>query len=178
MLIGRKFLFQFGDGDLLYNGICDALYAALYETENTPMHFQESSVVRIKEFLDDKTLLKNEIELLLSDIETTNICIVETGVHGTMPLLLKACDKRINHIMLYTTLPWFYSSWGQCCFTKKYEGLRMFETLNCQDKLFSFSHVKNKVFYVREIDDNKTIEESLAELNYWSHVTRITQQTL
>ncbi|MCL2425815.1 MAG: hypothetical protein FWD05_05715 [Oscillospiraceae bacterium] len=170
MLIGRKFLSQFGDGETLYNGISDALYTVLHDTKEIPSRFQESSVEHIKDFLLNNNSLRTELEKILSEIKTPNISIVETGAHGTMPLLLKACDRRINHIMLYTTLPWLYNSWGQYYYTKKYENLRLFETLSCQDKLLSFSQLKDGVFYIREIDDDKIIMDSRAELSCWNQI--------
>ncbi|MCL2662274.1 MAG: hypothetical protein FWE83_02965 [Oscillospiraceae bacterium] len=170
LLIGRKFLFQFGNGDLIYNSICDAVYTALYDTENTPYMFQDSSEEQIRIAVEDNELLSDAIIKILSDIQSPNIFVVETGVHGTMPLLLRVFDNRIKHIMLYTTLPWFYSAWGQSLYTRNYEELRLFETLNCQDLMFSFSSLKDDGFYIKEIDDNTIFNESLAELNYWKQI--------
>jgi len=170
LLIGRRFLCQFGDGDVLYNSISDALYMALHEADGSPSLFQESVVRKIKKVLAENQTLKRAIEEIMSGIKAQKICVVETGVHGTMPLLLKACDERIDQIMLYTTLPWMYDAWGECCYTKSYEDLRLFETVNCQDLLFSFSSVKGRAFYIREIADDKVKKESIKELCLWNQL--------
>jgi len=164
LLIGRKFLGQFGNGNDIYNKISNAVYTSLY---NDPEQFQVGVVEIIKEYLQSNQELKTSLQRVLSKIKQNSICIVESGTHGTMPLLLKAVDERVNSIKLYTTLPCLYNSWENVYYTKHYEKLRFFETLRCQDLLFTFSSIKDDTFYVKEVADHMIKREAFEELSHW-----------
>jgi hypothetical protein len=169
LVINRKFLFEFGDGNEIYNLISDALYASAFENKKTPDLFQKSSIIKIRENLKNNNRISSTLKSILSNIQEENICVVESGTHGTMPLLLKTFDERISCIKLYTTLPWFYELWGNSIFSKKYENLRKFETLLSQDLLFKFSSIKENIFYVNEIEANEVKKEAYKELRYWNN---------
>jgi len=164
LLIGRKFLGQFGNGDYIYNKISNAVYTSLY---NNPVHFQNGVVELIKEYLQSNQELKSSLQKVLSKIKQNSICVVESGTHGTMPLLLKAVDERVNSIKLYTTLPCLYNAWENVYYTKHYEKLRIFETLRCQDLLFTLSSIKGDTFCVKEVSNSMIKQEAIIELSHW-----------
>lgn len=170
LMIGRKYLSQFGNGDELYNRISDGVYTALYNCLESSKLFQSLAVSYIRESFYDNMDVIEKAKELLSSIQQPEICVVESGVHGTMPLLLKSCDERINSIKLYTTLPWLYDSWNGCFYTKQYENLRLFETLYCQDLLFTFSSLKDNSFFIREIVNEEIKKQSMLELEQWNNL--------
>jgi hypothetical protein len=169
-IIGRSTLSQFGDADELYNKILDAVYSALQNYNDFSQPFQETAADIIRESLINNIPLYNKLAALLSGISQTNICVVESGMHGTMPLLLKSVDDRINNIKLFTTIPCFYNAWDNCYFTKKYEYLRLFETLFCQDSWFRFSSIKETGFYISENNNMNIKEFALYEIEKWNNM--------
>lgn len=173
LMIGRSYLSLFGNRDELYNCISDSVYTALYESQKTPELFQGIAVEGIRKSIKNNDGLYKKTKQILSNISKPKICVVESGVHGTMPLFLKCCDERIDTIKMYTTLPWLYDSWGGSFYTKKYENLRFFESLACQDLLFALSSIKDCDFYIKEITNLQIREKSLHELSDWNNMLRL-----
>jgi len=170
LIIGRNYLSQFGNRDELYNCICDGVYTALYDSQKTPELFQGVAVECICKSIKKNDDLYKKTKQILSNISKPKICVVESGVHGTMPLFLKCCDERIDNIKMFTTLPWLYDSWGGCFYTKRYENLRFFESLACQDLLFELSSIKDCDFYIKEIANLRIKQKSLHELSCWHNM--------
>ncbi|MCL2884072.1 MAG: hypothetical protein FWF49_01125, partial [Oscillospiraceae bacterium] len=165
LLIGRAYLAQFGDDNAFYDRISDAVYKALQKTAN-PVIFQVTAAQDIKNVINGTALYKTTCSIL-SDIRQPSLCVIESGAQGIIPMLLKSCDVRVGRVYMYTTLPWLYSAWEGSFFTKRYEDLRVLETLDCQSGLFSFSSMKKNTFYIRRTADAAVSKRAMEELRGW-----------
>lgn len=58
--------------------------------------------------------------------------MIESGYMGTVPMMLKALDDRVD-FRLFTTAPFLYETYKDKIFCRKYEDIRRFETLYSQD---------------------------------------------
>ena len=173
LLVGRKYLEVFASSEELYDKIHEAEYDAIYQGKHLNGEFQKSVCKNLKSLLITKfPELYAALADLLGKIQSPNICIVESGMHGSIPLLLKSVDNRINDIKLFTTLPCFYSAWEGCFFTKGYEHLRLFETLTCQDILFKFAEVYKDNFFVCETTDRGIKHKAYKELIMWYNLIK------
>ncbi len=108
---------------------------------------------------------------MLSNIKQQNIMIVESGYIGTIPLLFSALDSRVD-FRLFTTIPYFYDCYKGKFYTNKFEKIREFETINCQDSLFKLSSVSadNKSFKVVETINIEVKNRAYAQLQAWNRM--------
>ncbi len=139
--------------------LCEAL-------ENGHIEFDEfSSFCRsgIVSALDNHQELRACLTGLLGSIDKEHIMIVESGYIGTLPMMLKALDERID-IRLYTTAPFLYETYSDRIFHRRYEDMRKFETIYSHDLLMRFSSFHNGKFYVNKSVDDNVNKMSLAEI--------------
>ncbi len=102
---------------------------------------------RILKALDNHQELKTILLGLLGSIKQSRIIVIESGYMGTVPMMLKALDDRVD-FRLYKTAPFLYEPYQDKLFCKQYEDLRSFETLYSQDLLLKYSSYRNGRFYV------------------------------
>ena len=76
--------------------------------------------------------LAKMLKSLLSTISEQKIVVAESGYVGTIPLLLKSIDDKVQFKM-YTTAPYLYETYKNNIFCQRYEDLRKFETLYSQE---------------------------------------------
>ena len=81
----------------------------------------------------------------------------KSGYMGTIPMMLKALDDRVD-FRLFTTAPFLYETYQDRIFCRNYEDIRRFETLYSQDLFMQYSSYCNMEFYV-----NVSVEESVKE---------------
>lgn len=89
---------------------------------------------------------------------------VDTGAHGTMPLLLTATTSRVAHVELYTAVPWLQDFFGEILFSRDSVMLRHLEALYCQERLFRFDSVEGSDILVRETTDRTIVASARREL--------------
>ncbi len=171
LLISRRFFSFFErEKEELYTHVQNVVFEALDRNIQT---FE-----RLKKYVRDS--LKNAplnllslislIKRKLSDIPQKNIMVLESGYIGTMPVLLSAIDDRIDFKM-FTTIPCFYELYKEKFFTKSFEKIRLFETIQCQDALFKLASINSSgCFMVSETSDNKVKDKAYQELNIWNHL--------
>lgn len=100
---------------------------------------------------------------LLGEIKEKRIIVVESGCTGTFPMLLMSLDARVD-MRMYTAYPYLAELYGDRIYSPKYEEIRLFETLYCQDLHFRFADLKDGRFFVGKCK-NKEIEKiALAEI--------------
>lgn len=107
--------------------------------------------------------VKNELARLLDAIPYEEITVVESGYCGTIPMLLSAIDDRVAFRM-YTTAPFFFELYKDKTFCRRYEQLRLFETLYSQDALFEYSSFKEGKFFVKISADDGILRKAKEEI--------------
>ena len=117
---------------------------------------------RIQKVLCRYPALERILRELLSTIREKKILVIESGYCGTIPLTLAALDERVD-LRLYTTAPYLYRIYQEKIFCRRYEQIRLFETLYAQDALMKFSSYRNGHFYVKTAAYNGIWEKAAAE---------------
>ncbi len=125
--------------------------------------FKEFCGERMRGVLKKHPDLEGSLKGLLGEIREEKIVIVESGYSGTMPLLLCALDERADFRM-YTTAPFLYETYKEKIFCRRYENIRLFETLFCQDVLMKYSSFRNGKFFVRTAKSDDVLYKALGEI--------------
>ncbi len=161
---------NFGTNDEVYEMIYQCLFTALDEENNNFEVFASKVSKYINKELVQFPTMKNELQKLLSTIKEKKIIIVESGRFASIPMLLRAIDKRVD-FRLFTTTPQFYGVYKEKYFSKEYDKNRLFETLYCQDRLFQFAGFKDGEFMIKKTTDKDVEAQSLKELKQWDKIT-------
>lgn len=103
------------------------------------------------------------LKKILSQIQGKKILVVDSGRFGTMPLILKCIDNRVDFV-LFTTCPEMYSVYNEKIFTKNTGKLYDFELITSQNDLFTFSSIKNDNTYIKITNDKNIVNKSLEEI--------------
>lgn len=165
LIISRRFL------SLIYRGknfddVCrEIIFEALksgYDDFESFTAFCKKAISRQFENYPD---IRETIKSLLNGIPRDKITVIETGCHGTFPLLLASLDERVTFRM-YTAAPYLSKTYKDIIYTAAYENLRGIETLYCHDKLFQLASYRDKNFYVCESNSGAIIKKSLGEISY------------
>lgn len=139
--------------------LCEALESGHIEYDD----FSSCCRNRIAPVLDAYPALKSSLLQLLGSIRKDHIVVVESGYMGTILMMLKALDERVD-IKLYTTAPFLYGTYRDKVFCRKYEEIRKFETVYSHDLLLKYSSWRNGRFYVNLSEDEYVKNRSLAEM--------------
>jgi hypothetical protein len=156
-LISRRFLEDITETEYVDDDIRLPLYEAL---ESGQIQFDDYSAYckeRILSVLNEHPKLKTILLDLLSSIKQNRIIVIESGYMGTIPMMLKALNDRVD-FRLFTTAPFLYETYQDRIFCRNYEDIRRFETLYSQDLFMQYSSYCNREFYV-----NVSVEESVKE---------------
>lgn len=164
-LINRHFLEDIAEKECVDDDIRLPLYEAL---ESCHIQFDEYSAdcyKRILQVINEHPKLKTILLDQLSSIKQSKIIVIESGYMGTIPMMLKALDDRVD-FRLFTTAPFLYETYQGRIFCRKYEDIRKFETLYSQDLFMKYSSYCNGKFYVNisldELVEKKAISEIAA----------------
>ncbi len=125
--------------------------------------FKEFCGERIRGVLKEHPTLEEILKGLLGEIREEKIIIAESGYSGTIPLLLCALDERADFRM-YTTAPFLYETYREKIFCRRYENIRLFETLFCQDVMMKYSSFRNGKFFVRTAKNGDVLYRALGEI--------------
>ncbi len=159
-LISRRFLEDITETEYVDDDIRLPLYEAL---ETSHIQFDDYSAYckeKILLVLNEHPKLKTILLDRLSSIKQNRIVVIESGYMGTIPMMLKALDDRVD-FRLFTTAPFLYETYQDRIFCRKYEDIRRFETLYSQDLFMQYSSYCNRKFYV-----NVSVEESVKEKRF------------
>lgn len=162
-LISRRFLEDITETEYMDDDIRLPLYEALESGHKT---FDEYSVYcrnRILPVLNEHPKLETILLNLLGSIKQKRIIVIESGYMGTIPMMLKALDDRVD-FKLFTTAPYLYETYQDRIFCRKYEDIRKFETLYSQDLLLKYASYREGKFYVRMSTDKLVLDRSLSEI--------------
>ncbi len=163
--IGRKF-FRLaagcGDFDDRARGV---IYEAIEAGASDFSEFWSYCRPRLRALLESAPDVRAELCGLLSGIGAPRVVAVESGVHGTIPLLLMAADERVE-MRMYTAAPFLWAQLGGFCFTRAYENALRFETVECQESLFELCGYSGGRFLVQDTISSAVKEAALGEISY------------
>ncbi len=162
-IIGRTFLNDIAMAENIDDEIRLPIYEAL---ENGITHFpafKEFCKEHIRKTLTKYPDLERTLKGLLQEIHENKIEVIESGYCGTIPMLLSALDERVD-FKFYTTAPFLYETYSDKIFCRKYENIRLFETLISQNTLFKYSSFRDGKFYIKRTDDAIINQKALEEI--------------
>lgn len=162
-LISRRFLEDITETEYVDDDIRLPLYEAL---ESGHIQFDDYSAYckeRILPVLNGHPKLKTILLDLVSSIKQNRIIVIESGYMGTIPMMLKALDDRVD-FRLFTTAPFLYETYQDRIFCRKYEDIRRFETLYSQDLFMQYSSYCSGKFYVNVSADESVKGKTISEM--------------
>ena len=162
-LISRKFMKDITKEEGADDNVRNPLYEALEEGHIRFDEFYSFTKDKICSSLDEYPDLKKVMINLLGSIRQKRILVVESGYMGTIPMMLKALDDRVD-FRLFTTAPFLYETYKEKIFCQKYEDIRRFETLYANDLLMQYSSYDNEKFYVKISKDDGVHDKALSEI--------------
>ncbi len=165
-LVGRRFLEKITKVENVDDDIRLPIYEALEFGHLEFKDFCDFCRDKMLAVLDKHVELKKILVNLLTSIKENKIIIVESGYVGTIPIMLKSLDNRVN-FKLYTTAPFLYQTYKQNIFCRRYEDMRRFETSYSQDQLFQYSSYRDGKFYVNISEDEEVKTRALEEIKYF-----------
>lgn len=163
-LIGRKMLEDISGIKNVDDRIRGTIFDALEKGIDNYNDFINYVIREINLKLQELPSIENTIKPLLDCIKCKKIMVIESGEYGTIPLLLKALDSRIDFKM-YTTVPYLKRIYKDKIFTEEFEKIREFETLVCQDKYFIYNNYKDGNFYVKVAQDENIKNNAISEIS-------------
>lgn len=147
-LISRDFLSSVGSKKGIDDEIRLPIYEALESNITEYSEFKEFFKNRIMKVMKQHPFLYQSLKDLLSQIKQNKIMVIESGYCGTIPMLLTSLDNRVD-FKLYTTAPFLFNVYKDKIFCKKYENLRLLETLYSQNFFMKYSQFSQGKFYVK-----------------------------
>ena len=138
--LGRAYLDRFGPNYDAYDCITGPLYSALRQE---PADFDRMWAIALREL--ENNLISVPYMTALAEalhreagplLPYGSICVLETGLQATMPLLLGAIFPQARRWMMYTAAPWLLDIYHDRIFRHRYAALRPCETLACTENLF------------------------------------------
>lgn len=162
-LISRRFLEGITETEYVDDDIRLPLYEAL---ESGHIRFDDYSAYCSKiilPVLNEYPKLKTILLDMLSSVKQSRIVVIESGYMGTIPMMLKALDDRVD-FRLFTTAPFLYETYKDRIFCRKYEDIRRFETLYSQDLFMQYSSYSSGKFYVNVSADESVKEKTISEI--------------
>ncbi len=161
-LISRRFLADITQTENVDDDIRLPLYEALGSGHVRFAEYSSYCKERILPVLDEHPGLKTILLGLLGSVRQDRIIVIESGYMGTIPMMLKALDDRVD-FRLFTTAPFLYETYQDRIFCRNYEDIRRFETLYSQDLFLQYSSYHSGKFFVNISADgsvkNKTYSE-------------------
>ena len=122
----------------------------------------------------------NYLKKFLSNIKQDKIIVLESGRYGTMPLILKCIDDRVD-FRLFCTGPELYKLYEGKVFEK--DGLK--QGLSCmiemeqsvsQNQLFVFSSVQKGNAMIKVTNDTDVLTKSFNEITYAVNLYKTTYE--
>lgn len=162
-LISRAFLAQTAGAEGVDDDFRLPIYEALEKGALEFGPFKEFCTARMRGAFAGYPLLERALKELLSGIREEKIIVIESGYCGTVPMMLAALDERVD-FRLYATAPFLYETYWEKVFCRRYEDIRLFETLYSQDVLTKYSSFRQGQFYVRMAREEWVKDQALGEI--------------
>jgi len=171
LLLNRKFLMVTeGNEDAYETVLLESLYEALSEHPQDTADFCKLA----SQHLHDKALplsFQRETRAYLQRLAGSRpIFMVESGLHGSVPLwVLSQCENQGTFLM-YTTAPWLREVYQENTFHQNYNYLRDMETSVAQNHLFQFRSIENQRILVNKTNQPHIEKLALYELHHFSRL--------
>lgn len=162
-LISRDFLSSVSNKKGIDDEIRLPIYEALESNITEYSEFKEFFRSRITKILKQHPFLYQSLKDLLNEIKQNKIIVIESGYCGTIPILLASLDNRVD-FKLYTTAPFLFNVYKDKIFCRKYENLRLLETLYSQNFFMKYSQFSQGKFYVKLAQDPNIKNETTKEI--------------
>lgn len=162
LLIGRRFfklINRQSFDDRIRGVIIDALEAEIKTYDSFTCYCKSKIDMLLRSDTELKTILSS---MLPKNFD--KILVVESGIHGTFPIMLSALDDRVDFVM-YTAAPFLQPVLKDRCFTDCYENIRGIEALTCQARLFELNSFENGSFFIKKSVKNDIIELAENEIS-------------
>lgn len=167
LLLSRTFLRVTQGDEKFYGTLIDTLYQALAEQPWDVADFSK----RVSQLLQRDILpqsFQRETRAYLQRLAGSRpIFMIESGLHGTMPLwILSQCENQ-GTFLLYTTAPWLREIYRKNTFQYNYNYLRDIETSIAQNFLFQLHAIENQQILVNKTNQPHIEKLALYELHYF-----------
>ncbi|MFZ4438909.1 MAG: hypothetical protein ACOYOS_10815 [Syntrophales bacterium] len=168
LLLNRKFLMVTeGTEDTYETVLLESLYEALSEHPQDVADFCKLA----GQHLHDKALplsFQRETRAYVQRLVGSRpIFMVESGLHGSVPMwVLNQCENQGTFLM-YTTAPWLREVYRENTFHQNYNYLRDMETSAAQNYLFQFRSIENQRILVNKTSKPHIEKLALYELHHF-----------
>ena len=149
MLLNRKFLLYNGGNEETYETL---LLHTIYQ--GLTLHPQDAAQLSkiFREIIHTKEIpprSQQETRAYINRLAGSNpLFIIESGLHGSMPLwVLSQCDNH-GSFVLYTSGPWLKKVYQANIFRHNYNYLRDIETSVLQNSLFQFHAIEDQNIFI------------------------------
>lgn len=168
LLLNRKFLHVLeGNEDFFEVQLGDTLYQTLAERPQDATDFSKRFTQRLRQTTIPSSFQQETRAYLQRLVGSQPIFIIESGLHGTIPLwILSQCDNP-GKFVLYTTAPWLYEVYDASIFHRNYNYLRDMETTVAQNFLFQFRAIEQQRVLVDKTGDPHIEKLALYELHHF-----------
>ncbi|MBQ9987628.1 MAG: hypothetical protein IJP28_04540 [Erysipelotrichales bacterium] len=164
-LLSRKALVALSGVEDVDDEIRLALYNTLEAKEySSSDDFFDQVCKRIRSTVEAYPTIVECVTSLLGSIGEKKIVVIESGYCGTIPLLLKSLDDRVD-LRMYTAATYLRDLYRDKIYTPRFEDIRLFETLYSQDLFIRFYSIADHTFLVKKCIDPVVEEKALAEIN-------------
>ena len=162
-IVGRRYLEWISGKKNIDDDFRNYIFDALENNCSNFEDFKEYVIPKIQLELDNYKNIKFKLKNMLNNINKEKILVVESGVHGTIPLILMSIDSRVDFRM-FTTVPYLNRIYSGRIFTDEFEKNMNFEFLYSQNMLMKFHSIKNQNFFVSKCTNKDVINESMSEI--------------
>nr|VFJ66576.1 MAG: hypothetical protein BECKFW1821C_GA0114237_101019 [Candidatus Kentron sp. FW] len=175
LLISRKFLNNFPNGEKIYDALnSDIFYGILYDgkaRDVTELRHEFIQRARSHPGISAPFIQASRDYLAKLSLDGPPF-IIESGMHGTFPLWLLTLTDNVGDMVLYSTVPWMYSTYRDIVFRNNYNYLRDTETIVAHEYLFQFHAISDGKVLVKETSDESIRILALYELHIFKKLLR------
>lgn len=161
-----------------YSSVYSSLFTALAGgyAECEP-HFLETFLEQIKrERPVECSLLRPTLEAVFTNYvpQGEPATLVESGLNGTMPLLVMAIFPQSEMRMrMFSAIPWLQSFFSGQIYTDLSSNVRPLERLSCQEHLARFAEVRNGKIFVEKNEFAGVWDRCVSDLAFYLNAVRM-----
>ena len=168
LLLNRKFLMVAEGNEDAYEAVLlESLYEALSEHPQDAADFCKLAGQHLQEKALPLSFQRETRAYLQRLVGARPILMIESGLHGSVPMwVLNQCENK-GTFLLYTTAPWLREVYRDNTFHQNYNYLRDMETSVAQNDLFQFRSIENQRILVNKTSQPHIEKLALYELHHF-----------
>ena len=168
LLLNRKFLMVAEGNEDAYEAVLlESLYEALSEHPQDAADFCKLAGQHLQEKALPLSFQRETRAYLQRLVGARQILMIESGLHGSVPMwVLNQCENK-GTFLLYTTAPWLREVYRDNTFHQNYNYLRDMETSVAQNDLFQFRSIENQRILVNKTSQPHIEKLALYELHHF-----------